>query len=498
MKFIIRHLFVISILVAVCAVAVVGLIPAVANDRVLSHTRTLVSPMATMISGSDPNAIFSAVNTNPSGGGVQGQVGPSLLASAAGAGVYGIFNASTGTGEGVLGFATNGSGIIAESFGGNAATMYSQNFSPFAGPAVQGVSNGNGVVGTSAATNGIVGITNSSSNTSSGMLGEDLTDVNGFNSGVIGTTISGSFGVQGVGQSGGAGNSIGGVLGIATTGIGVEGSSSTGIGVLAQATSGTGNAITASSLGGYGLNAFSTNYRGALIENNNSGFYTLKVQMDNVGGIPFGIFKGATNLVNVDNAGNMVIIGHITTAGGTLTPVRLPQGDSVGTYSSQQAQPTLEDVGEAQLTGGYAAVALDRQFSAAIDHQSNYLVFITPQGDSNGLYVSQKNGQGFVVREHGSARSTLAFDYRIVAKPYGVNSPRLPVVGDSHGLFMHQESGRAPLRRSSAALSPAKARIIANPSLLQVHQNSISKAPPAAEETRVRKLIRQSLSGAGH
>lgn len=48
---------------------------------------------------------------------------------------------------------------------------------------------------------------------------------------------------------------------------------------------------------------------------------------------------------------------------------------------------------------------------------SAYLVFLTPQGDANPLFVAQKMPSGFFVRESKGGRSMLFFDYRIVAQP---------------------------------------------------------------------------------
>jgi hypothetical protein len=47
------------------------------------------------------------------------------------------------------------------------------------------------------------------------------------------------------------------------------------------------------------------------------------------------------------------------------------------------------------------------------------MVFITPEGGSNRLYVVNKTAAGFEVHENRGGRSTLAFSYRIVAKPFG-------------------------------------------------------------------------------
>jgi hypothetical protein len=54
-----------------------------------------------------------------------------------------------------------------------------------------------------------------------------------------------------------------------------------------------------------------------------------------------------------------------------------------------------------------------------------YHVFVTPEGDCKGLYVTQKSPAGFVVRELQGGRSTLTFDYRIVAKPLDDDGRRL-------------------------------------------------------------------------
>ena len=56
------------------------------------------------------------------------------------------------------------------------------------------------------------------------------------------------------------------------------------------------------------------------------------------------------------------------------------------------------------------------------------MVFITPAGDSRGLYVANRTLAGFWVRENQGGRSTLFFDYRIVAHPLHAPNTRLPAV----------------------------------------------------------------------
>lgn len=50
------------------------------------------------------------------------------------------------------------------------------------------------------------------------------------------------------------------------------------------------------------------------------------------------------------------------------------------------------------------------------------------QNCHRGLYVTRKSPSGFAVRESQGSHTTLAFGYRIVAKPFGDRSARLPMV----------------------------------------------------------------------
>src|SRR5579872_2638287 len=231
-----------AVLVAAAAVvAVAGFIPASAGNSLglaqARINRIQPRPFATVLVAGDATAIFAAVNTNGSGSGIIGQSGPSLFGPAAGAGVFGIFNQSSGVGEGILGFSQNGAGVVAENFGGSQAALYAQNFSGFAGPAMQALSNGNAVVGTSNNTNAIVGVTNApGAGVNSAVFAEDLANNDGVNNGVTGTTVSDGWGVQGTSQN----LALGGVEGTATSGVGVEGSSSTNNGVLGLSASGNG------------------------------------------------------------------------------------------------------------------------------------------------------------------------------------------------------------------------------------------------------------------
>jgi hypothetical protein len=52
-------------------------------------------------------------------------------------------------------------------------------------------------------------------------------------------------------------------------------------------------------------------------------------------------------------------------------------------------------------------------------------VFLTPNGDCKGLFVTQKTPTSFEVRELGGGTSNIAFDYRVMARRQAYENIRL-------------------------------------------------------------------------
>ncbi len=123
--------------------------------------------------------------------------------------------------------------------------------------------------------------------------------------------------------------------------------------------------------------------------------------------------------------GNESLSGTMTTSKSTYVRTTGSSGAAVREYTTRGTSPNVEDFGEAQLTNGRAFVPIDARFGDTIDRRTPYLVFVTAEGDCNGLFVAQKTPAGFVVRERRAGRSTLAFQYRIAAKPVDDNGTRL-------------------------------------------------------------------------
>ena len=142
-------------------------------------------------------------------------------------------------------------------------------------------------------------------------------------------------------------------------------------------------------------------------------------------------FGDVSALANIDAGGNVDIGGQYQVNGNCVAGcarTRDHGGKAVTRYVPTASVPSVEDFGEAQLVQGQAIVHLSHDFANVIDSGAGYLVFITPEGDTNGVFVTQKTGSGFVVRENRGGRASVAFQYRIVARPFGDRGSRLPSV----------------------------------------------------------------------
>jgi hypothetical protein len=368
-----------------------------------------------------------------------------------------IGGSNAGSGAGVQAAGTNGAGLTASS------------------------TKAAGIISTSGKNNGVRGDTHyksfGQSSGFSGIVGfDDSTDGGMQNSGVFGSSTSGT-GVRGNSSSGSA------IYGASAVGMGVVGTTSGGantagvygndisnigeIGVLGNSTSGVG--VGGSSISGYGSQGYSQNSFGVTgLSQNSDGMAGFSINGAGVsgtssnslaisaisgtgngtqsiqaiggtsapGGYSIATFNSSLSPTFVmDNGGNAHISGLIYTGGGCSSGcAKTKNGPSgrVERYMPQEAAPTMEDVGEAQLTNGEAHVRLDPAFANVVDTGAAYVVFVTPEGPSRGLYVTNKSASGFDVAENPGGHSTVAFSYRIVAKPYGVTAQRLPYVSASH------------------------------------------------------------------
>ncbi len=310
-------------------------------------------------------------------------------------------------------------------------------------------STGPGLLGQSKSSHGVVGNTlfNSTgpSNGESAIFGQDLSTAGVYDMGVQGTSVRG-YGVRG------RSTSNAGVRGDSSTGPGVYGASTSSYsvqavggpfglnaqgstyGIVAQSSGGygvysianfvglytiasTGDAIdaTTSATSHWAINAQSPNGSGLQVSGGSRGSDTTGNSIGVVARSPSSGFPllaalpNGTDLFWIDGAGNVNYTGSLIhhAAAGT---------SSVQTSSTQATMPAIEETGTARLVYGVANVYLSSSLARSIDPRLGYQVFLTPDGDTRGLYVANKYTGGFTVREVQGGRGTFGFDYHVYAR----------------------------------------------------------------------------------
>jgi hypothetical protein len=260
------------------------------------------------------------------------------------------------------------------------------------------------------------------SSTGSSTTGVEGTSVSA--NGVLGTTNStdGNSGIAGI--SSGTSGHANGTYGRSSNGPGVYGSSSASNGIEGHST-----ADGSSGIAGYQLNTSSNAGNGVSAESaDTSGLYeALEARADSSQTFIFWGYNAANHTYcQIDPNGNLACSGTIEAITVRTRHVN-SSGQHVLAYGAETTSATLEDFGSARMIGGVANVAVDRAFGSTIRHDGSYMVFLTPSGDNRGLYVTAKTPTGFEVREAQAGRSTLAFDYRIVARPLDAKNDPLPL-----------------------------------------------------------------------
>jgi hypothetical protein len=101
---------------------------------------------------------------------------------------------------------------------------------------------------------------------------------------------------------------------------------------------------------------------------------------------------------------------------------------------------TVEDWGIAELKDGKAFVGFSEEFVALMSDKTEYAVFLTPEGECNGLYVSKKEFYGFEVKELGNGKSNIRFSWQV--KAIRIGDEETPVLEEPTTQFTDEERDR--------------------------------------------------------
>jgi len=166
--------------------------------------------------------------------------------------------------------------------------------------------------------------------------------------------------------------------------------------------------------------------------------------------------------------------GNLNCTGSKNAVVPIDGGKRIVAMSAIEApQNWFEDVGEAELVNGAAAIQLDSSYTQTVNTETTYQVFLTPYGDCKGLYVANRTAHSFEVHELGGGTATLNFGYRIMALRKNYENVRFADHThdlDAHKRMMERMKARASHPQShdpvkspglAPALSPATVQLVA-------------------------------------
>jgi hypothetical protein len=457
------------------------------HDGVTGTSTTLVGVHGISATGSGVVGTSNGTQLNTAG--VLGTVGNRTSFSGiaavwgdadAHAGVFGSSNQYSG----VIGQSTSGPGVYGSSVSGYGAQFTAAGINAAVYATNTTAAGGNGIFATSTGTDSNTIYANSTGGGSAAIYGIATggSDTNGTPStGVVGYSSSGSgvYGtttgnvLQTAGTLGVAGYrtsfaGIAGVWGDASTHVGTIGTSDQYAGVQGQSTNSFGvQGISPNYVGVFGVGGSSDpgiftniNVKGSQIgawgdvsgdpltpgdvpiavvgtaTNGIGGYFQNNSEIDTVTAFNydgnnvqrlFKTFKAASpdGICGFGSGGDLTCTGQIKALASTSNGTR-----TVETYSVQSPENWMEDFGAGSLTNGSTTITIDPSFADTDSQSADYHVFLTPNGDSKGLYIAQKSPTSFTVRESGSGRSSISFDYRIVAKRRGLEAQRMVDVTD--------------------------------------------------------------------
>jgi len=112
-------------------------------------------------------------------------------------------------------------------------------------------------------------------------------------------------------------------------------------------------------------------------------------------------------------------------------------------FAPEAPEIVFQDYGVGQLVNGQVYIALDPVLknSLHIDSEHPLKVFVTLEGDCNGVYVTNKSANGFTVKELQNGTSNVPFSWQIVANRADTKDANGRVVSKHVGLRLPEGPG---------------------------------------------------------
>ncbi|MEP6676596.1 MAG: hypothetical protein ABJA78_15650 [Ferruginibacter sp.] len=196
---------------------------------------------------------------------------------------------------------------------------------------------------------------------------------------------------------------------------------------------GTGIIGTSSQSGGAGLKGLNSNGTGTGIMgagNNTSPVTLVTGSGGSFIGSATGIFAESTTTTGVaqalytDNAGAVVRVNYwngvtqykINGSGSVSTVVKDQKGGLITLHATETPEIYFQDYGAGKLINGRVHIDIDPLFekNIVVNESHPLRVFIQPEGDCKGVYITNKTAKGFDVVELNNGTSNINFQWTII------------------------------------------------------------------------------------
>jgi len=152
---------------------------------------------------------------------------------------------------------------------------------------------------------------------------------------------------------------------------------------------------------GIGIGSFG-DFMGAHIAGN---IYGLTVK-----GTRYGLYVNGTTYTND-------IIARLSSSSGAK---------KVASYVTTSMNVNVSANGIAKLENGKANVVFDENFINIISSEKRVVVTVTPLGETNGIYISGINENGFTVIENNNGKANVEFTWIAIGVEKGYENPQVP------------------------------------------------------------------------
>jgi hypothetical protein len=155
--------------------------------------------------------------------------------------------------------------------------------------------------------------------------------------------------------------------------------------------------------------------------------------------------QAGSNVPWVNSGGIRIVGDSVKTFGEYSEALPHPDGSQRLLYAPMSPESWFEDYGRAQLVEGRVEVELDTDFVAVLGiEDGEYHVFLTPEGDTQGLYVESRSARSFIVREQQAGTSNTTFSYRVAVKNKHRQPRRLAILDEPEELTKPPQTPSRP------------------------------------------------------